>query len=318
MIIVTGGFGMVGSNLIKKLNQKGFKDILVVDNLENGKKFTNLVNSEITDYLDKNEFLNSISNNYNFGKVEAIFHQGACTSTTIWDGNYMMKNNFEYSRKLLHYATSKSIPFIYASSAAVYGRNNTFKEESSNESALNIYGYSKQLFDSYVRNFWIKTKKNKQIVSQIAGLRYFNVYGPGETHKGSMASVIYHINKQINEGQNPKLFKGSENFKRDFVYVDDVCEVNLWLLDNNISGIFNCGTGNAVSFLEIAKLVINYKRKGDIEFIPFPDKLKNCYQNYTQADLDKLRNSGCILNFKNVHEGINSYLNIIEKTNERL
>lgn len=223
MIIVTGGAGFIGSNIVKALNDKGITDILVVDNLKDGTKFVNTVDLNIADYMDKEDFLIQIMAGEEFGDVEAIFHEGACSSTTEWDGKYMMDNNYQYSKELLHYCTEREIPFLYASSAATYGgRTSDFIESREYEKPLNVYGYSKFLFDEYVRQ--ILPEANSQIV----GFRYFNVYGPREGHKGSMASVAFHLNTQLNNGESPKLFEGSENFKRDFVYVGDVADVNLW------------------------------------------------------------------------------------------
>lgn len=240
MIIVTGGAGFIGSNIVKALNDKGITDILVVDNLKDGTKFVNLVDLNIADYMDKEDFLIQIMAGEEFGDVEAIFHEGACSSTTEWDGKYMMDNNYQYSKELLHYCLEREIPFLYASSAATYGgRTSDFIESREYEKPLNVYGYSKFLFDEYVRQ--ILPEANSQIV----GFRYFNVYGPREGHKGSMASVAFHLNTQLNNGESPKLFEGSENFKRDFVYVGDVADVNLWFLENGVSGIFNLGTGRA-------------------------------------------------------------------------
>ncbi|HCM2154968.1 TPA: ADP-glyceromanno-heptose 6-epimerase [Vibrio parahaemolyticus] len=310
MIIVTGGAGMIGSNIVKALNEAGINDILVVDNLKNGKKFKNLVDLDITDYMDRDDFLTQIMAGDDFGPIEAIFHEGACSATTEWDGKYMMLNNYEYSKELLHYCLDREIPFLYASSAATYGDTDTFVEEREYEGALNVYGYSKQQFDNYVRRLWQDAEEHGETLSQITGFRYFNVYGPREDHKGSMASVAFHLNNQLNAGENPKLFAGSESFKRDFVYVDDVCKVNLWFLENGVSGIFNCGTGRAESFEEVAKAVIKHHGKGQIETIPFPEHLKGAYQEFTQADLTKLRTAGCDVEFKTVAEGVAEYLTI--------
>ncbi|BCN23003.1 ADP-glyceromanno-heptose 6-epimerase [Vibrio alfacsensis] len=310
MIIVTGGAGMIGSNIVKALNEAGINDILVVDNLKNGKKFKNLVDLDITDYMDRDDFLTQIMAGDDFGPIEAVFHEGACSATTEWDGKYMMLNNYEYSKELLHYCLDREIPFLYASSAATYGETDTFIEEREYEGALNVYGYSKQQFDNYVRRLWQDAEDHGEKVSQITGFRYFNVYGPREDHKGSMASVAFHLNNQINAGENPKLFAGSESFKRDFVYVGDVSKVNLWFLENGVSGIFNCGTGNAESFEEVAKAVITHHGKGEIQTIPFPDHLKGAYQEFTQADLTKLRAAGCDVVFKTVAEGVAEYLAI--------
>ncbi|HFQ4952828.1 TPA: ADP-glyceromanno-heptose 6-epimerase [Vibrio vulnificus] len=311
MIIVTGGAGMIGSNIVKALNEIGINDILVVDNLKNGRKFKNLVDLDITDYMDRDDFLTQIMAGDNFGPIEAVFHEGACSATTEWDGNYMMLNNYEYSKELLHYCLEREIPFLYASSAATYGETTVFKEEREYEGALNVYGYSKQQFDNYVRRLWQDAEEHGETLSQITGFRYFNVYGPREQHKGSMASVAFHLNNQILAGENPKLFAGSEQFKRDFIYVGDVCKVNLWFMQNGVSGIFNCGTGNAESFEEVAKAVIKHHGKGEIETIPFPEHLKGAYQEFTQADLTKLRAAGCDVEFQTVAEGVAEYMAIV-------
>ncbi|WP_411063181.1 ADP-glyceromanno-heptose 6-epimerase [Vibrio rotiferianus] len=310
MIIVTGGAGMIGSNIVKALNEAGLNDILVVDNLKNGKKFKNLVDLDITDYMDRDDFLTQIMAGDDFGPIEAIFHEGACSATTEWDGKYMMLNNYEYSKELLHYCLDREIPFLYASSAATYGETETFVEERKYEGALNVYGYSKQQFDNYVRRLWQDAQEHGETLSQITGFRYFNVYGPREDHKGSMASVAFHLNNQIKAGENPKLFAGSESFRRDFVYVGDVSKVNLWFLENGVSGIFNCGTGRAESFEEVAKAVITHHGKGEIQTIPFPEHLQGAYQEFTQADLTKLRAAGCDVEFKTVAEGVAEYLAI--------
>ncbi|EHH0749901.1 TPA: ADP-glyceromanno-heptose 6-epimerase [Vibrio vulnificus] len=311
MIIVTGGAGMIGSNIVKALNEIGINDILVVDNLKNGRKFKNLVDLDITDYMDRDDFLTQIMAGDNFGPIEAVFHEGACSATTEWDGKYMMLNNYEYSKELLHYCLEREIPFLYASSAATYGETTVFKEEREYEGALNVYGYSKQQFDNYVRRLWQDAEEHSETLSQITGFRYFNVYGPREQHKGNMASVAFHLNNQILAGENPKLFAGSEQFKRDFIYVGDVCKVNLWFMQNGVSGIFNCGTGNAESFEEVAKAVIKHHGKGEIETIPFPEHLKGAYQEFTQADLTKLRAAGCDVEFKTVAEGVAEYMAIV-------
>ena len=313
MIIVTGGAGMIGSNIVKALNEKGITEILVVDNLKSGKKFQNLVDLDIADYMDRDDFLSQIMAGDDLGPIEAIFHEGACSATTQWDGKYMMLNNYEYSKELLHYCLEREIPFLYASSAATYGETDTFIEEKKYEGALNVYGYSKQQFDNYVRRIWQDAEEHGEKLSQITGFRYFNVYGPREQHKGSMASVAFHLNNQMNAGENPKLFAGSETFKRDFVYVSDVAAVNLWFLESGQSGIFNLGTGNAESFEEVAKAVIKFHGKGEIETIPFPEHLKGAYQEFTQADLTKLRAAGCEHKFKSVAEGVAEYMQQVNK-----
>jgi len=313
MIIVTGGAGMIGSNIVKSLNDKGFNDILVVDNLKDGKKFKNLVDLDITDYMDKEDFITQIMAGDDFGPIEAIFHEGACSATTEWDGKYIMMNNYEYSKELLHFCIEREIPFLYASSAATYGETDTFIEEREYEGALNVYGYSKQQFDNYVRHLWADAKEHNETLSQITGFRYFNVYGPREQHKGSMASVAFHLNNQMNAGDNPKLFEGSDEFKRDFVYVGDVAAVNLWFLENGVSGIYNCGTGRAEPFRAVAEAVIKHHGKGEVETIPFPEHLKGAYQEFTQADLTKLRAAGCDVEFKSVADGVAEYMAMINK-----
>ena len=302
MIVVTGGAGFIGSNIVKGLNDQGHKNILVVDDLTDGTKFSNLVDLDIADYMDKDEFISLVISGEDMD-IDVIFHQGACSSTTEWDGKFMMENNYQYSKDLLDYCLDLDIPFLYASSAATYGgRSDNFIEDRAYEKPLNVYGYSKFLFDQYVRQVLPKAK------SQVCGFRYFNVYGPRETHKGSMASVAFHLNEQINKGEKPKLFTGSDNFKRDFIYVSDVVDVNLWFWKNKISGIFNCGTGRAESFQTVADAVVNYHRKGEIDYIPFPDNLKGRYQSFTQADLTKFRETGCPIEFKTVTEGTTEYM----------
>lgn len=303
MIVVTGGAGFIGSNIVKGLNDIGRKDILVVDDLTDGTKFANLADLDIMDYMDKDDFFALVLSGEDIG-AEVVFHQGACSSTTEWNGKFVMENNFYYSKELFHYCLDLDIAFIYASSAATYGgQSDKFIEERQYEKPLNVYGYSKFLFDQYVRNF-----VGIGIKSQVCGFRYFNVYGPRENHKGSMASVAFHLNSQINQGEKPKLFEGSDNFKRDFIYVDDVVAMNLWFWQNNVSGLFNCGTGRAESFQAVADAVLNYHQQGEIDYIPFPDHLKGRYQTFTQADLTKVRKAGCKLKFKTVAEGTTEYM----------
>ncbi|MDV5141885.1 ADP-glyceromanno-heptose 6-epimerase [Chimaeribacter arupi] len=303
MIIVTGGAGFIGSNIVKSLNDMGYRDILVVDNLKDGTKFANLVDLDIADYADKEDFIASIVAGDDLGDIEAVFHEGACSSTTEWDGKYMMDNNYQYSKDLLHFCLDREIPLLYASSAATYGgRDGNFIEERQYEQPLNVYGYSKFLFDQYVREILPHAE------SQICGFRYFNVYGPREGHKGSMASVAFHLNNQINAGEAPKLFEGSEGFQRDFIYVGDVAAVNLWFWQNGVSGIFNCGTGRAESFQAVADAVVKHHNSAGVEYIPFPEKLKGRYQAFTQADLTNLRAAGYDKPFKTVAEGVAEYM----------
>ncbi len=309
MHIVTGGAGFIGSNLVRALLDRGHDEVVVVDDLSDGHKFVNIADLAISDYLDKDDFVERLESDAGFAThIDAVFHQGACSATTEWDGRYMMENNYRYSQRLLEHCLEASIPFIYASSAAVYGGSDAFVEEPANEVPLNVYGYSKIQFDRYVR----RVAANAQ--SQVVGLRYFNVYGPREQHKGSMASVAWHFHNQILENGEARLFKGSGGYGdgeqlRDFVYVDDVCAVNLWFLDHpHASGIFNTGSGRAQSFNDVARSVLSWHGKGKIVYIPFPEHLKGAYQSFTQADLTQLRAAGCDLDFRPVETGVRDYL----------
>jgi ADP-L-glycero-D-manno-heptose 6-epimerase len=309
MIIVTGGAGFIGSNIVKALNTRGRTDILVVDNLSNGVKFKNLADCEIADYMDKEDFIARVQANSDFGgKVEAIFHEGACSSTTEWDGRYMMRNNYDYSKALLHWCLARKAAYIYASSASVYGAGRVFKEIREHEEPLNVYGYSKFLFDQYVRRI-LPTAQ-----SQIVGFRYFNVYGPREQHKGSMASVAFHLNTQVQDTGKVKLFEGCDGYgngeqRRDFIYVGDAVDVNLWFLDHpDKSGIFNVGTGRSQPFNDIARAVIAWHGRGELEYVPFPDHLRGRYQSFTEADISALRAVGYDQPFKTVEQGVVLYL----------
>jgi|EndMetStandDraft_7_1072992.scaffolds.fasta_scaffold02207_6 ADP-L-glycero-D-manno-heptose 6-epimerase len=313
MIIVTGGAGFIGSNLVKQLNKvyPGMP-IIVVDDLTDGVKFRNIVDCSIADYIDQNEFLEKIKQNKIFSKLKAVFHQGACSATTEWNGQYIMNINYEYSKSLLHYCLAWKVPFIYASSAAVYGLGTVFKEELIYEKPVNVYAYSKYLFDQYVRSIFNK------IESQVVGLRYFNVYGPKENHKGSMASVVLHAYNQLKSTGIINLFEGTDGYAdgeqlRDFIYVDDAVAVNLWCLESKKSGIYNTGTGNCESFNALAQAVIDFYGRGEIRYIPFPEHLRDCYQNFTQADLAKLRSAGYQGVFRSVSKGVKEYLSIMRK-----
>lgn len=313
LIIVTGGAGFIGSNIIRALNQRGEKDILVVDDLSDGHKFENIVDCEISDYLDKDDFISLVEKGRVFGDVRAIFHEGACSTTTEWDGKMMMKTNFEYSKSLLHYCNEYEIPFLYASSAATYGAGKVFKEEPDCEGPLNVYGYSKLLFDQFVRRGMSKLK------TQVVGFRYFNVYGPGEKHKDSMASVAYHFNNQIKEKDECNLFEGNDGYedggqRRDFISVIDVAKVKLWFMDHTEkSGIYNLGTGKSQSFNDVANAVIKWHGHGKINYIPFPDHLVGAYQSYTEADMSALRQAGYNDSFLSVEEGVMEYLDFLNK-----
>lgn len=309
MIIVTGGAGFIGSNLVKGLNARGERDVLVVDDLTDGRKFRNIADCQIADYLDKDDFLARVRAGDHFGsRVRAVFHQGACSTTTEWNGRFMMATNYEYSKALLHFCSDRRIPFIYASSAAVYGATKDFREDPTCEGPLNVYGYSKLLFDQYYR------RVAHVLPSQVVGLRYFNVYGPRENHKGSMASVAFHLNNQMRVGDKVKLFEGCDGYgpgdqRRDFIYVGDIVDVNLWLLDHpDVSGVFNCGTGRSQSFNDVANAVLAYHGRGSLEYVPFPDHLRGRYQSYTQADMRALRGAGYAAPFRTVEQGVRDYM----------
>ena len=309
MHIVTGGAGFIGSNVVQALTERGCDDVVVVDDLTDGHKFVNISDLNIADYLDKDDFIDRLSADKKFAKgITAILHLGACSETTEWDGRFMMQNNYSYSQKLLHHCLLNKAQFIYASSAAVYGGAKEFVEDPLFENPLNVYGYSKIQFDRYVR----RVAANAE--SQVVGLRYFNVYGPREQHKGSMASVAFHFNNQISGEGVANLFMGTDGYDdgeqlRDFVYIDDISNVNLWFLDNpTVSGIFNAGTGRAQSFNDVANAVIQWHGKGKIRYVPFPDHLRGAYQSFTQADLTQLRQSGCDVEFRPVEEGVKHYL----------
>ncbi len=307
MIIVTGGAGFIGCNLIDGLNTRGIDQIWVVDNLVKSEKVRNLAKVKIADYIDKNDAMTALSNLKN-RDIQAIFHQGACSDTMEADGRYMMQNNYEFSKRLLQFALEKQIPFIYASSASVYGNGDAgFREDLACESPLNVYAYSKFLFDQYVRQIL------PNATSQIAGLRYFNVYGPHENHKGAMASVVFHFSNQARQTGEIRVFEGSENFRRDFIDVEDVVKINLHLYDNpQKKGIFNCGTGNAESFMKIAEIVKNRMPGSKIVNMPFPEKLKGKYQAFTQADICHLRQSaGYQAAFTPLESGVARYCDLL-------
>jgi ADP-L-glycero-D-manno-heptose 6-epimerase len=310
MFIVTGGAGFIGSNLVRALNARGSADILVVDELTNGRKFANLADARIADYLDRDDFRDRIRDNAEFGKVDAVFHQGACSDTTEWDGRYMMDTNFEFSKELATWCQTHGVPLIYASSAAVYGISGNFREFDGGEKPLNVYGWSKWVFDQWLMQRW------NHLDTRVVGFRYFNVYGPGEAHKGRMASVIHHFSRQVSETGKVRLFAGSHGYgdgehRRDFVHVGDIARLNLWAFDNAVSGIFNAGTGTDRSFNDVARAVIRWHEKGTIEYVPFPDDLKAAYQPYTKADLDRLNAAGYRDAFTPIEDGVRLTLNAL-------
>ena len=315
--IVTGAAGFIGSKLVEGLNRRGITEVIAVDNLAHADKFKNLAGCEIADYIDQAELparLEALE-----GSVEAVLHQGACSDTMETDGRYMMENNYAYSRRLLDWCQDEEVPLVYASSAAVYGRGPDYREERACERPLNIYGYSKFLFDQLVR------ARLPEATAQIVGLRYFNVYGPNETHKGRMASVALHAYQQLHAEGKVKLFVGSDGYRdgeqrRDFIYVDDCVAVNLWFLERRgVSGVYNCGTGRAQTFNRVAVAAINAVHgtqatmqdlvaKGLIEYIAFPPALVGKYQSFTEADLTRLRAAGYPGEFMTVEQGVAAYV----------
>ena len=325
-VIVTGAAGFIGSNIVKGLNARGITNIIAVDDLTKGDKFRNLADLQIDDYVDADEFY-SIFAEGGFGKVEAAFHEGACSDTMEQDGKYMMDNNYGVSCSLFESCQQRGTRLLYASSAAVYGGSDTFREVPQFERPLNVYGYSKLLFDQRMRNqFGRDFKRAKR---QVAGFRYFNVYGPREQHKGRMASVAFHQFNQFREQGKVKLFGdyggyGPGEQKRDFVFIDDVVAVNLWFFDHpEKSGIFNLGSGRAQPFNDVALGVIGALHPGGVqdaatavdlgllEYIPFPDALRGKYQCYTQADLTALRAAGCEHQFADVATGVGRYMHAL-------
>lgn len=322
-IVVTGAAGFIGSNIVKGLNARGIDTIIAVDDLTQGDKFRNLADLQIEDYLDLDEFYEAFADGA-FGKVEAVFHEGACSDTMEQDGKYMMDNNYGLSCSLFESCRQRGTRLLYASSAAVYGGSATFRETPEFEAPLNVYGYSKLLFDQRMRREcgadFRRTKR------QVAGFRYFNVYGPREQHKGRMASVAFHQFNQFREQGKVRLFGEYGGYaageqRRDFVSVDDVVAVKLWFFDHpEKSGIFNLGTGRAQPFNDVALAVVNALHPGGIqdaptavdlgllEYIPFPDALRGKYQSYTQADLSALREAGCDHAFADVRSGVARYM----------
>jgi len=322
-IVVTGAAGFIGSNLVHALNARGDKDIIAVDNLAKADKFANLADADIADYFDQDEFLAALTAGDFDDELTAILHEGACSDTMETDGRYMMRNNFRYSADLLGYCQDNDVPFLYASSAAVYGGSRGFREERACEAPLNIYGYSKFLFDQYVRRVL------PERTAQIAGFRYFNVYGPREAHKGRMASVALHFFRQYRAEGRVRLFEGSDGYaageqRRDFVAVEDVVAAKLHFLDHgDRSGIFNLGTGRAASFNDVAVAAINACRKADglppatlsdllgagtILHVPFPPALVGKYQSFTEADVSALRAAGYAAPMADVAAGVTRYV----------
>jgi ADP-L-glycero-D-manno-heptose 6-epimerase len=335
-IVVTGAAGFIGSNIIAGLNARGLDDIIAVDDLKQGDKFRNLADLRIADYVDMDSFYDDFANGQ-YGQIEAVFHEGACSDTMELNGKYMMANNYTLSCNLFHACQKRGARLLYASSAATYGGSDTFREDPTFEHPLNVYGYSKLLFDQRMRRecgtTFQRTKLGK--TQQVVGFRYFNVYGPREQHKGRMASVAFHQFNQFKAEGIVKLFGEYGGYAqgaqmRDFVYIDDVVAVNLWFFDHPAqSGIFNLGTGRAQPFNDVASSVVNTLRtlKGEsaltldtiveknlVEYIPFPDALRGKYQCYTQADLSALRATGCDHQFMDVQTGVAKYVQWLAKS----
>ena len=327
--IVTGAAGFIGANIVKALNERGETNIVCVDNLTQADKFKNLIDCEIADFVDKEDFIELLLEGAWEDDIAAIFHEGACSDTMETDGRYMMDNNYRYTVALFDYCQAEEISFLYASSASVYGGGAVFKEERSFEGPLNVYGYSKFLFDQHVRRNW------NNLTAQVAGFRYFNVYGPREQHKGRMASVSSHLFNQYMTNGKVRLFEGSGGYangeqRRDFISVDDVVKVNLHFLDNpDQSGIFNVGTGRAQSFNDVAVATVNacrrakgeaelsldaLRQQGILEYITFPEALKGKYQNFTQADIANLREAGYDAPLLSVEAGCALYVQYLLKT----
>ncbi|MBF0098717.1 MAG: ADP-glyceromanno-heptose 6-epimerase [Magnetococcales bacterium] len=317
MYIVTGGAGFIGSNIVAGLNLQGHRQILVVDNLTKGDKFLNLRDLDIADFMDKTEFRDHVRKGYFQDKgIKAIFHQGACSDTMEYDGRYMLDNNFTYSKELLHLALEKNIPLIYASSAAVYGASTTFREHPDNEKPLNVYGYSKLLFDRHVEQL------RPQIHSTVVGLRYFNVYGPREQHKGRMASMVYQLYYQLLNTGVAQLFAGSGGYgdgeqRRDFISVGDVVRINLALArKHDLQGVCNVGTGASRSFNDIARHLCHLLGKGSIHYKTMPEGLAKKYQNFTEADVSQLRTLGLAEPFTPLEAGIEAFVRSEQALNQ--
>ena len=313
MIIVTGGAGFIGSNIVKALNARGRNDILIVDHIGKSLKFKNLIGLAFDDIRTKEQFLSELDGSF-VGKIDGVFHMGACSDTMNYDGDYVLHNNYDYTKALFAFCNRRRVPLIYASSASTYGLGlNGFRETPECEDALNPYAFSKLMFDRYFR------RRLDGSSTKVIGLRFFNVYGPQEAHKEKMASVFYHMHNQLRADGRIKLFKGIDGVadgeqRRDFVYVKDVVKVCLWFFDNPAaSGVYNCGTGRAHTYNEAARAVIEAEGFGEIEYIDFPDVLRGKYQNYTQADTTKLLDAGYDGGFTDFNDAVKEYCGLLER-----
>jgi ADP-L-glycero-D-manno-heptose 6-epimerase len=304
MHIVTGAAGFVGSNLVRALNERGVREILAVDDLTHGDKFRNLRDCEIADYMDRGEFREFVRRGAPGLRAASLLHQGACADTTEPDGRYMLDNNFTYSKELLHWALDHRVPLVYASSASVYGSARVCAETPDHEGPLNVYAYSKLLFDNYVRRLM------PQVSSTVVGLRYFNVYGPREGHKGRMASMVWQLHHQLKSTGVARLFEGTDGYadgeqRRDFIFVGDAVDVNLFFaLGPPKQGILNVGTGTSRSFNDIAHILVGLLGRGEIQYIPFPESLRGKYQSFTESDITRLRAAGYDRPMTTLEEGI--------------
>jgi ADP-L-glycero-D-manno-heptose 6-epimerase len=302
--IVTGAAGFIGSNIVQALNARGDRDVIAVDDLHQPDKFRNLSDLDIADYLDHRTFRERVRQGKDLGEVAAVLHQGACADTTESDGRFMMDNNYEFSKEILHWCLDRRVPLVYASSASVYGNGTVCIESPEYERPINVYAYSKLQFDNYVRRLMPGAK------STVVGLRYFNVYGPRERYKGKMASMVWQLAQQLEKDGVCRLFEGTDGYgpgeqRRDFVFVGDVAAVNLHFASGGVhKGVYNCGTGKAGSFNEIAHALIDHLGGGKVEYIAFPESLRGKYQSFTQADLGHLREAGYARPMTRLEEGI--------------
>lgn len=312
MYIVTGGAGFIGSAMLWKLNSLGIDSILVVDNLEKTEKWKNLVNRSYDSYMHRDDFIKRIKSGRINKRVKAIYHMGACSSTTERDADFLMKNNLEYSKILCAFAQSHGARFINASSAATYGDGtdgfNDHEDDIQILKPLNMYGYSKQLFDLWAR-------KNRRL-KQIASLKFFNVYGPNENHKGNMRSVVNKAYHQIKDQGEMSLFKSNHpdytdgGQMRDFVYIKDCVDIMWWLTEHpEVNGIFNIGTGQARSWNDLVTAVFTaMNKKINIKYIDMPEELLGKYQNFTQAEMSKLKNAGYDKPISSLEDGVKDYV----------